>query len=115
MTDFPLNAKIPSTISEPSNHAVLEARFGDGYSQRAADGINTNRRIFSLRWTALTQAEASVISDFLSAQDGYKVFNWMHPVTTVVYQVACRRYSRQYQDSVISSISAEFEQEFDLQ
>lgn len=58
---------------------VLQAKFGDGYSQRAADGLNTMLRKWNLQFTNRTQADCDAIEAFLVSQGGCLSFNWTPP------------------------------------
>src|ERR1700740_2414599 len=63
MTDTFAPAKKP-TIQNTSKTLTSRrqvAQFGDGYSQRAADGLNSIVRKWTLTWAALTQAEKDYI------------------------------------------------------
>lgn len=49
---------------------VLEADFGDGYSQRVVDGININREPVDFTWTNLYKVEKDYIDGFLKDRKG---------------------------------------------
>lgn len=55
---------------------VLLAKFGDGYSQRVPDGLNTMLRTYSVQFTNRVQAECDAIEAFLIAQGGVLSFDW---------------------------------------
>jgi phage-related protein len=57
---------------------VITSQFGDGYQQRIGDGINTNPRSWSLRFTRLT-ADIDAIEAFLDARKGTESFVWVPP------------------------------------
>jgi len=67
----------PVAIDEPmqTTPRVRVARFGDGYEQRAADGLHTQLRTYSVRLAAdhdlLDAAE-----QFLADRGGVEPFNW---------------------------------------
>ena len=58
---------------------VLAAPFGDGYSQRTADGLNTMLRKWSVQFVNRSQADCDAIEAFLEAQGGCLSFNWTPP------------------------------------
>lgn len=58
---------------------VLENRFGDGYIQRAADGLNSNKDRWTVTWTNLTDAEMNLLYGFLRGRAGYKPFYFQAP------------------------------------
>jgi phage-related protein len=55
-----------------------EVQFGDGYVQRAADGINNRKLILTVVFNKRTAAEISAIKAFLTALDG-QPFEWTPP------------------------------------
>ena len=55
---------------------VLQAKFGDGYSQRAADGLNTMLRSYTVQFSNRDKAESDAIEAFLIAQGGVLSFDW---------------------------------------
>jgi phage-related protein len=55
---------------------VLVARYGDGYEQRVADGINNVPEKWNLTWKNRTSAEANKIVKFLEDQGGVTAFDW---------------------------------------
>ena len=58
---------------------VLSAKFGDGYSQRTTDGLNTMLRKWNLQFNNRAQAECDAIEAFLVSQGGCLAFNWTPP------------------------------------
>jgi len=62
---------------------LLNANFGDNYSQRAGDGINSTADKIDGAWDNLTTAEYLVIFNFLKGQKGIQPFYFQ--VTNVVY------------------------------
>lgn len=56
--------------------AVLMSAMGDGYVQRAANGINTMLRKMTLSWTNLSKADCATIIAFFEGQYGVIPFFW---------------------------------------
>ena len=75
MSTFTYSPKYSSQVSKSPN--VREAIFGDGYSQRVANGINTIKREWSLSFTR-TSSDIDAIDAFLEALDGDS-FDWTPP------------------------------------
>jgi Phage-related protein len=70
----------PSPNSQKSvQPRVLKVDFGDGYGQRAADGLNSRPAVWDLKWDALTTAQAAAIETFLADRGGYEAFWWTPP------------------------------------
>ncbi len=61
-----------------STPRVRSAQFGDGYQQRVADGINSNRRVWNLTFSK-TQSDIDTILNFLEGEAGVTAFTWTPP------------------------------------
>jgi len=81
---------------------VRSSRFGDGYEQRAADGINVDAQVWSLRFQGLTEAQADTI----------EAFDWT-PQGGAQGKYLCREWSRSYETLNGQAIAASFEQVFE--
>lgn len=91
---------------------VKTAKFGDGYEQRVADGINNNPRNWPLTFSARTNTEAGQIMTFLDARAGVEAFDWTDP-DGVAGKFVCRKYSKTLSKYGINNVSATFEQVFE--
>lgn len=60
---------------------TLEARFGDGYTQTAADGINNKVQSWPLEFVGTEQKIAEIVA-FLDRHGGYRSFLWTPPLGT---------------------------------
>lgn len=58
---------------------VRKIQFGDGYSQRSSDGINTGPSVWSVAFANRADGEASAIKAFLAAREGREAFDWTPP------------------------------------
>lgn len=58
---------------------LLQAQFGDGYSQRIPDGINSMIRTWSLSFNNRDSTEIDSIESFLRATKGSLSFDWTDP------------------------------------
>lgn len=101
----------PQTASCTRQPRVRVARFGDGYEQRTADGINHAPKSWALTFQRVT-AEADEILAFLVARGGSAAFDWTDPHGEAI-KVVCRDWS----ESLVGGrrakqISATFEQVF---
>lgn len=97
-----------STMSQEP--AVLTTKFGDGYEQRVANGINNSPEKWSLKFTVGNPVLPSALA-FIQARKGVESFYWTNSFgTTNVY--VCRRWnlSRGPGKQVLSM---EFEQVFE--
>lgn len=74
---FPYAPAYSAQMTEPPR--IRTAQFGDGYSQRTADGINTILQKWSLRFSARAKAELVEILGFLRAHAGVTPFEFVVP------------------------------------
>lgn len=113
----------PSFESNSSvTKAVLIAPFGDGYTQRVGDGINTTREQVRVFWGILTTTQLESIIGFLEERGGYEAFAYRLPWRNISQMWSCREWEVTPLDGdvndlgegeVLSSLSALFRLEFD--
>lgn len=60
---------------------ILKAQFGDGYSQRAEDGLRSTLQRWALQFNARRKAEADAIEAFLVAHRGMLPFEFVAPTS----------------------------------
>lgn len=105
MTDiFPFDTM---TTSGQIKHRVLKSQLGDGYTQRAGDGINTKKQSWPFTATG-TKAYIESIMAWLDAKGGFTAFYWTPPVGTQDLFV-CEEYDVTGIDIDTFSISAKFD------
>jgi len=93
---------------------TLQAEFGDGYAQRAGDGINANPVEFSAVWTNATEAEKTYIDDFFKARGGYQSFYFTDEDEGSASSYNCKEWAVRHTDSDGYVITAKFREVFDL-
>jgi phage-related protein len=93
---------------------VLEADFGDGYSQRAVDGINLNRREIDLKWTNLYKEEKEYIDGFLKDRKGQEAFFYQFPDETAPRAYTCKEWDDEHVAFEVYSMTAKFRQVYDI-
>ncbi len=98
---------------QDANPRVNEAKFGDGYSQAVADGINALPRTWSLNFTYRSEAEATEIDDFLADHGGYDTFWWLSVIDGQPKRVLCRSWTIRHVGPLQYRVEARFEQRFD--
>lgn len=92
---------------------VRSAKFGDGYEQRVAFGINTQPENYDLVFSNRGQEETDNIEEFLSSRAGVDVFTWTPPGATTEKKFICREWSIQWVNPSLYTINCKFEQVFD--
>lgn len=88
---------------------VLSAKFGDGYEQRIADGINTMLVQWALEFHGKSRVDALEIEAFLIARAGVESFDWVDP-DGVSGKYVCREWGRVELGAGRMNITAAFEQ-----
>ena len=83
----------PGTTFKPQIK-VLEAEFGDGYSQPTPDGINHIRETVELRWDGLTEPQMEAINGFLTARKGAEPFYYRPAGYAVNLKWTCKEWTR---------------------
>lgn len=106
MATFTWTPSVSSSVA--SQPRIRSMRFGDGYEQRAADGINANLARWAVTFENRSDAEAQAIADFLAARGGVEAFDWAPPGGSATKWL-CRSWRRRFH-GVASSIEGEFEQ-----
>jgi len=93
---------------------VRVAQFGDGYSQRMADGLNAQPQIWTVSWSPVTQANADAIINFLAARGGVQAFRWTPPGQATQRAFVCHEWTVTPRGGLLVDISASFVEVFDL-
>jgi phage-related protein len=91
---------------------VVTVKFGDGYQQRAGDGINTLPRTWSVQFKNFDRAVADQIDAFLRARGGIEAFVWQPPLGTTSKWL-CGKWQLSSEGPYLASISATFEEVFE--
>lgn len=101
----------PGTTDKPEVK-LLEAEFGDGYTQVAADGMNHIRRIVTLKWDCLLPDQAEAIMSFLRSKGGCEPFLYTVADDSTQVRWTCKEFSRTYETP--NTVTATFRQDFSL-
>lgn len=99
-----------SRLSEAAN--VSEARFGDSYTQSAADGLNAIPRTYRAVFTARPVADIDTIRTFLRARGGHEPFNFTPPGETDAIKWRCKEWSRNLISATHATLTATFVEDF---
>ena len=112
MATFPTKIEYARQLNYAVSLRALETQFGDGYRQRARDGINTSQQNWRVTTVELDEKDFVLVDAFLKAEAG-NFFDWTPPLATESVSVSCDRYEVQYVGgSTLKRISAEFVQTF---
>lgn len=112
-------ATFPNIVPDQGSDYAKEFRinrsqFGDGYSQRSANGINFQIRTLNLSWSNRPIADINTIKSFLDAQGGFTVFEYTPVGEATELKWSCSGYNDPPGNGAYATISATFVQEFDL-
>lgn len=92
---------------------VIEVKFGDGYSQRAGNGLNPLKQTYSVVWNRIPKAEGEVILDFIRDHAGSEAFFWTPPDEAVALKFICKRFRRAKKAGGKMDVIATFERVYD--
>ncbi|WP_234775011.1 phage tail protein [Paraburkholderia tropica] len=103
------------TVDSFSGDTTLRTRtaqFGDGYAQKAADGINNRSTSFSLKFAG-DASKLTAIYAFLDARGGATSFLWTPPLREQLL-FTCEKYTEPVKDGNVYTMTATFDQSFAL-
>ncbi len=92
---------------------ISNIQFGDGYSQRIAQGLNHVSSIWSVTFVNRDLDEATEIEEFFIARGATEAFDWTPPREETEIKVICTSWERSFSNPVSDTIRATFEQVFD--
>lgn len=78
-----------------TQYAIVRVNLGDGYSQRAVDGINAKRETWTVAFHE-TIANINSIVSLLDTAAGSEVISWTPPREASAKKWSCEQYSRAY-------------------
>src|SRR5690606_13812211 len=114
MVAFPSIRAPSSGAAEDIQPKVLVAEFGDGYFQRAGDGLNAVASEFTLTWENLEEPDASTLDAFLRPRAGVEVIDWTPPRWSAAGMFIVPRWSRSAGLAGFDTFVVAFKQVFDL-
>lgn len=71
--------RITQTAAKEVNYTTIIAQFGDGYLQRAGDGINKKKEAWSITYDNLNQTERDILWVFIEIVQMSEVIEWTAP------------------------------------
>lgn len=100
-------------LARSSTPRVLVARFGDGYEQRLADGINNINETFQVTFNNRTKEEIDDITGYFASLNGVTAFTYTIPDDNAgggerAIKVICETYNQNYSYGDFYSASATF-------
>jgi phage-related protein len=93
---------------------VLEKKLGDGYTQRAADGLNSVALKYEAVWTALTVGEAKRLLSFFSSRAAVEPFTVPVLPGLEAKKWVCKEWSVEWASAQRRNVRAMLEEDFSL-
>jgi len=112
-TTFPTAILPTQSSSLTTAPNTIETQYGDGYSERAANGINTFLEKWSLTFI-LSTADYTTVNNFLTARGGYDAFNWTNPITGVAGIYVCTKWNTHLMSGGWYSLTTTFQEVTDI-
>ncbi len=107
--------KTPTVNSQASYQPrIIRVDFGNGYSLRAGDGINTIPFKGSLEFDLLDDDEYEDIKALLVARGGYEAFYYTLPGESTQKKFIAVSWDRKYGEAGLNAISIKMEEVFDI-
>lgn len=99
------------SLQQSSKPRVLTAKFGDGYEQRLADGINSIEQEFTLSFNTRPDSEIDDIVAFFDDKKGVASFDYTYPDTNAgggetTVKVVCDTYDITFVNDEFSTCTA---------
>jgi phage-related protein len=117
MTPLPLPNKIIGDVTHSVKFRVIQAEFGDGYSQVAPKGLNSQYSNYSITWAPVTREEKDTIISTLNSVGAWGILTWTPCLeeTQKKFRMTPDGYNFQWLGSSnVYSVSCELKQVFDI-
>ena len=112
---FNYSNKISKSFTRTSKPSVVSASFGNGYSQRISQGINTQTDSWELSFTNQPTTVANEILSFFESKKGVDSFWFLPPYdANIPYLVICSEWSYEHTSHISKSITATFTRVYDI-
>lgn len=112
--NFKVRAKPTGSVA----FRVLEAKFGDGYTQRGSDGIHSLERAYQVSIMSgktcgsAQYNEALAAKAFLDATYGYISFLWTPPGEVTAFRFVAKSYNISREGMDVFTITTTFTQDY---
>lgn len=113
LTLSPERAPSSGTTNKPEIK-LLEAEFGEGYTQTTRAGMNHIRRTLSLTWEKMLPYQSKEIYDFLIARGGDEAFYYTPSGEKLRVKWTCKEFEETWNNDGFI-VTAVFKQDFNLQ
>jgi len=111
---LPLTTFISQDSQATREYKTIETQYGNGYSQRAADGINSIQDSWNITWDNLNATDFATVLTALDTAKGTDYLTWTAPGDGSSKKFICKKVTKRALSGAIYSVSAELTQVFDL-
>jgi phage-related protein len=109
-TALPLTSKISQSSNCKVMYRTLEAKFGNGYSQRSPDGLNNRVETWTILWENISNIEKDGILYSLDYVGGWDYLTW----NSKKYKITTDGYTITPKAGDIYDVGVTLEQVFDV-
>lgn len=102
------NWPVDQTLQVKVAPRVRVVKFGDGYEQRAPDGLHTDLRTYTVKFSA-ESADINLVDKFLTEHGAYKAFIWVPPERYRTGKYKCEEWSKEV-SGLWDTLTATFQQ-----
>jgi phage-related protein len=111
---LPLSSSISQSSQADRQYRVLKNQFGNGYSERAGDGINTIVDTWNVSWDNVNATDYGTIMTALDSAKGVDYFTWTAPGDSSSKKWIVAKVTRRMFAGSVFSVTATLDQVFDL-
>lgn len=111
---LPLQNLISQASQGDRDYRVIEVKYGNGYSQRARDGVNSVVDAWSIEYANISYADLTTIYAAFDLAAGVDYFTWQAPGDTSTKKWVVAKCSKAAMSGGVYSVTAELKQVFDL-
>jgi phage-related protein len=112
--DITIGFNPDKALKQDMKPRILKTQFGDGYMQRARDGINTITESWNLTWKNRKVADGQKLIDFFESTEGIHAITWTPPYATTSIKVIVDSWTTTYPQTGVLTVQAKFTRVHDL-
>jgi hypothetical protein len=91
---------------------VRVSKFGDGYEQRAQNGLNARAKKWTLKFSLRSDTEINAIVSFLETAGSVSSFDWTD-IDGYAGKYVCREWQKSKDRANLNTLDCSFEQVFE--
>lgn len=113
---LPHPEKILRSSTKETEFNTLETKFGNGYGQAVANGLNSVVDTWNITWGGLTLSEKDTVEAALRLAGGHGVFTWTPNYESSVkkFKLKSKKYSLFVKNNNVFDISVDLYQVFEV-